>query len=211
MATSNGWPTSYLTGVASTNDDLHPAHDYVESVTKIPSSAFEKDLIAILLVAEGASEKNKLLFKYEDQTDDKEKGTLHLIIHMEFDPPNISDTDSARRTFRSFQSDTIAALTDPGYNFYGSNFEVQVDDVYFVGHTLAAPDVEKENHLKSFGVYFALRAITKPSVLLSYQTLSKCIGTAIRWEEQRVKYLTQEYNAMSACLQPTLHEHQGNK
>ncbi|UJR33890.1 hypothetical protein I4U23_021310 [Adineta vaga] len=164
---------------------------------------FEKDLIAILLVVESVHDKNKLLYKFEKVNVNKrepEPVSFHtyysIVIAKDFDPPSIKDEDPPRTTFRKFDDTTLSILTSS--NSYGTHVEVQVDDVVFVGHTLG---LENNSNLKSFAVFFVLRAIAKASVLLSYQEMSQRIGTVIRCEEQRVQYLTQEYNKLLAVLQ----------
>ncbi|CAF0798929.1 unnamed protein product [Adineta steineri] len=162
--------------------------DYVE---------FEKDLIAVLLVVQSVHDKNRLLYKYEQINTDKrepEPVSFHtyysIVIAKDFDPPSSKDEDAPRKTFRNFDDTTLSILTSP--NSYGTHVEVQVDDVVFVGHTLS---LENNTNLKSFA------AIAKPSVILSYQEMSKRIGTAIRCEEQRANYLNEEYAKLLAVLQ----------
>jgi hypothetical protein len=164
---------------------------------------FEKDLIAVLLVVESVHDKNKLLYKYEQINADKqrqESNSFHsdyaIVIAKDFEPPSVRDDDAPRTTFRNFDEKTLSILTSP--NSYGNHVEVQVDDVVFVGHTLG---LENNSNLKSFAIFFVLRAIAKASVILSYQEMSKRIGTAIRCEEQRTSYLNQEYAKLIGVLQ----------
>ncbi|CAF0725272.1 unnamed protein product [Rotaria sordida] len=164
---------------------------------------FEKDLIAILLVVESVHDKNKLLYKYEEIKTYKgihEPVTFYtpysIVIAKDFDPPSVKDDDASRRTFLNFDETTLSILTSP-YS-YGNHVEVQVDDVIFVGHTLG---LENNKNLKSFAIFFALRAIAKASVILSYQEMSKRIGTAIRCEEQRASYLNQQYAKLISVIQ----------
>jgi len=168
--------------------------DYIE---------FEKDLIAILLVVESVHDKNKLIFRYEQINTDEQHpepktffSPYAIVIAKDFDPPSVKDEDAPRTTYRNFDETTLSILTSP--NAYGTNVEVQVDDVVFVGHTLG---LENNNNLKSFAVFFVLRATTKASVIFSYQEMSKRIGTAIRCEEQRKSYLNLEYAKLSNVLQ----------
>ncbi|CAF2331655.1 unnamed protein product [Rotaria sp. Silwood2] len=164
---------------------------------------FEKDLIAVLLVVESVHDKNKLLYKYEEI---KTYKRIHepisfytpysIVIAKDFDPPSVKDDDASRRTFLNFDETTLSILTSP-YS-HGNHVEVQVDDVIFVGHTLG---LENNKNLKSFAIFFALRAIAKASVILSYQEMSKRIGTAIRCEEQRTSYLNQEYAKLISVIQ----------
>ncbi|CAF3339478.1 unnamed protein product [Rotaria sp. Silwood1] len=164
---------------------------------------FERDLIAVLLVVESVNDKNKLLYKYEEIRTYKriqEPVTFYtpysIVIAKDFDPPSVKDDDASRRTFLNFDETTLSILTSP-YS-YGNHVEAQVDDVIFVGHTLG---LENNKNLKSFAIFFALRAIAKASVILSYQEMSKRIGTAIRCEEQRASYLNQEYAKLISVIQ----------
>ncbi|CAF1268804.1 unnamed protein product [Adineta ricciae] len=177
---------------------------FIEKDKNMDRIAFEKDLIAILLVVESAHDKNKLLYKYEQANRnirEPEPVNFHtsysIVIAKDFDPPSAKDDDAPRTTFRNFDETTIAILTSP--NSYGTHVEVQVDDVIFVGHTLG---LEQSTDLKSFAVFFVLRAIAKASVIISYQEMSQRIGTAIRCEEQRVHYLKNEYDKLLTFIQP---------
>ncbi|CAF3326035.1 unnamed protein product [Rotaria socialis] len=163
----------------------------------------EKDLIAILLVVESAHDKSRVLYKYEEIKTYKqlqEPTSFYtpyaVVIAKDFDPPSVKEEDASRSTFLNFDDTTLAILTTP-YS-YGSHVEVQVDDVIFVGHTLL---LEGNPNLKSFAIFFALRAIAKASVILSYQDMSKRIGTAIRCEERRASYLNQEYLKLISVIQ----------
>ncbi|CAF2029168.1 unnamed protein product [Rotaria magnacalcarata] len=163
----------------------------------------EKDLIAILLVVESVHDKNRVLYKYEEiKTYQRSQESISfytpyaIVIAKDFDPPSVKEEDASRSTFLNFDETTLSILTTP-YS-YGNHVEVQVDDVTFVGHTLR---LEGNLNLKSFAIFFALRAIAKASVILSYQDMSKRIGTAIRCEEQRASYLNQEYLKLISIIQ----------
>jgi hypothetical protein len=49
--------------------------------------------------------------------------------------------------------------------------------------------------------FFNIKATATASIILSYQEMSKRIGTAIRCEEQRTSYLNQEYAKLISVLQ----------
>lgn len=137
---------------------------------------------------------------------------MHLEQPFESRRRNPLRSDETLIDWFSFDEKTLSILTSP--NSYDSHVEVQVDDVIFVGHTLA---LENNSNLKSFAIFFVLRvrssyhrlqrtrffiqAIAKTSFILSYQEMSKRIGTAIRCEEQRTSYLNQEYAKLISVIQ----------
>ncbi|XP_031838406.1 GATOR complex protein Nprl3 [Nomia melanderi] len=77
-------------------------------------------------------------------------------------------------------------------------FELKVNDVRFVGHpTLVSSRGLKEvNSSMLFNIVFALQAQASHSIVKCYYDLSKRLGIALRHEEKRCGFLTEEIKIM---------------
>lgn len=77
-------------------------------------------------------------------------------------------------------------------------FELKVNNIRFVGHpTLLSPRKMKEaNSSMLFNVVFALQAQANNSVVKCYYDLSKRLGIALKHEERRCDYLSNEIKLM---------------
>ncbi|KAG7202838.1 hypothetical protein KM043_009991 [Ampulex compressa] len=77
-------------------------------------------------------------------------------------------------------------------------FELKVNDVRFVGHpTLVSSRGLKEvNSSMLFNIVFALHAQASHSIVKCYYDLSKRLGIALRHEEKRCGFLTEEIKVM---------------
>lgn len=76
-------------------------------------------------------------------------------------------------------------------------FELKVNDVRFVGHpTLVPSHGMKEVNSMLFNIVFALQAQASHSIVKCYYDLSKRLGIALRHEEKRCGFLTEEIKIM---------------
>ncbi|XP_014609422.1 PREDICTED: nitrogen permease regulator 3-like protein isoform X3 [Polistes canadensis] len=77
-------------------------------------------------------------------------------------------------------------------------FELKVNDVRFVGHPTLIPQrgFKEVNSSMLFNVVFALQAQASHSVVKCYYDLSRRLGIALRHEEKRCGFLTDEIKIM---------------
>ncbi|XP_012216794.1 GATOR complex protein NPRL3 [Linepithema humile] len=77
-------------------------------------------------------------------------------------------------------------------------FELKVNDVRFVGHPTLVPSrgLKEVNSSMLFNIVFALQAQANHSIVKCYYDLSKRLGIALRHEEKRCGFLTDEIKIM---------------
>ncbi|XP_015439288.1 PREDICTED: nitrogen permease regulator 3-like protein [Dufourea novaeangliae] len=77
-------------------------------------------------------------------------------------------------------------------------FELKVNDVRFVGHPTLVPSrgLKEVNSSMLFNIVFALQAQASHSIVKCYYDLSKRLGIALRHEEKRCGFLTEEIKIM---------------
>ncbi|OAD58869.1 Nitrogen permease regulator 3-like protein [Eufriesea mexicana] len=77
-------------------------------------------------------------------------------------------------------------------------FELKVNDVRFVGHPTLVPShrMKEVNSSMLFNIVFALQAQASHSIVKCYYDLSRRLGIALRHEEKRCGFLTEEIKIM---------------
>ena len=77
-------------------------------------------------------------------------------------------------------------------------FELKVNDVRFVGHPTLIPSrgLKEVNSSMLFNIVFALQAQASHSIVKCYYDLSRRLGIALRHEEKRCGFLTEEIKIM---------------
>ncbi|XP_066598005.1 GATOR complex protein NPRL3 [Prorops nasuta] len=77
-------------------------------------------------------------------------------------------------------------------------FELKVNDVRFVGHPTLIPSrgLKEVNSSMLFNIVFALHAQASYSIVKCYYDLSKRLGLALRHEEKRCGFFTEEIKVM---------------
>jgi hypothetical protein len=81
-------------------------------------------------------------------------------------------------------------------------FELKVNDVRFVGHPTLLQLRNKQQDasgLMLINVVFALQALASHSVVTCYHDLSKRIGIALRYEEKRCGYVSEQTQTMTTA------------
>ncbi|XP_058789969.1 GATOR complex protein NPRL3 isoform X2 [Phymastichus coffea] len=83
-----------------------------------------------------------------------------------------------------------------------TKFELKVNEVRFVGHPTLLPSrgPKEVNSSMLFNVVFALQAQASHSVVRCYYDLSKRLGIALRHEEKRCGFLSEEIKTMVSTL-----------
>ncbi|XP_055856328.1 GATOR complex protein NPRL3 [Episyrphus balteatus] len=101
-----------------------------------------------------------------------------------------------------FTDEVLSTLFAVKSELCNQKFELKVNDVRFVSHPTLMQRKEfrksssTERHLILINIVFALHAQASFSIVKSYYQLSKKLGLALKMEEQRVGYLSEEISDM---------------
>ncbi|KYM78867.1 Nitrogen permease regulator 3-like protein [Atta colombica] len=162
--------------------------------------------LSIILV-KSDSKGDRLLFRYPHMTNHvrdlnqytKRKNpysltnTEDLLQSLPFPTSNISNGNLTGLT-----DEVLSTLFAVKPELCEQKFELKVNDVRFVGHpTLVLSRGLKEvNSSMLFNIVFALQAQASHSIVKCYYDLSKRLGIALRHEEKRCGFLTDEIKIM---------------
>ncbi|KAL6443473.1 hypothetical protein ACFW04_001568 [Cataglyphis niger] len=162
--------------------------------------------LSIILV-KSDSKGDRLLFRYPHMTNHvrdsgqcaKRKNpysltnTEDLLQSLPFPTSNISNGNLTGLT-----DEVLSTLFAVKPELCEQKFELKVNDVRFVGHpTLVLSRSLKEvNSSMLFNIVFALQAQASYSIVRCYYDLSKRLGIALRHEERRCGFLTDELKIM---------------
>jgi len=108
-------------------------------------------------------------------------------------------------TLAEFPSKVLSNMFAVHAKLCDRKFELKINDVRFVGHPISlkvkpgearnfARDIK--SNITMFQVVFALKAVAEYSTVEIFHDLSQQIGVAIKYEERRCGYLTQEANIL---------------
>ncbi|XP_020289168.1 nitrogen permease regulator 3-like protein isoform X2 [Pseudomyrmex gracilis] len=162
--------------------------------------------LSVILV-KSDSKGDRLLFRYPHMTDHiRESGqctkrktpyslinTEDLLQSLTFPTSNISNGNLTGLT-----DEVLSTLFAVKPELYEQKFELKINDVRFVGHPTKVPShASKEVHSPMLcNIVFALHAQASYSVVKCYYNLSKRLGIALRHEEKRCGFLTDELKIM---------------
>ncbi|XP_077302655.1 GATOR complex protein Nprl3 isoform X2 [Arctopsyche grandis] len=167
----------------------------------------EVNPLSIILV-KSDSKGDRLLFRYPYETDvandihDPNNGkrnpyALNIIEDLLQTPmPQTSNIHKGQLT--GFTDEVLSTLFAVKPELCHKKFELKVNDVRFVGHpTLFRAN--KDDGTSStilINIVFALQALASHSVVKCYYDLSKRLGKALRYEEKRRAFLSEEMKIM---------------
>lgn len=176
----------------------------------------EADPISVILV-KSDSKGDRLLFRYPYATDTRTESGQQ---NRKKNPYALSTTEDllqgpAPQTF-NIEKGNLTGLTDEVLSTLFAvkqelcerKFELKVNDVRFVGHpTLLQPGSRKNSPESKqtnpscvlINIVFALQAIANHSIVKCYYDLSKRLGVALRHEERRCSYVTEDVKRMIAA------------
>lgn len=119
--------------------------------------------------------------------------TEDLLLSMPFPISNISNGN-----LTGVADEVLSTLFAVKPELCEQKFELKVNDVRFVGHpTLVSSRGLKEiNSSMLFNIVFALQAQASHSIVKCYYDLSRRLGIALRHEEKRCGFLTEEIKVM---------------
>ena len=159
----------------------------------------EPNPLSIILV-KSDSKGDRLLFRYpyaadasnESGQQSRRRNPYSLTVTedlLQTPPPQTSNIYKGCLT--GFSDEVLSTLFAVKPELCERKFELKVNDVRFVGHpTLLSDSIILTN------IVFALHATASHSIVKCYYDLSKRLGVALRHEERRCRYLSQETKTM---------------
>ncbi|XP_015589803.1 GATOR complex protein NPRL3 isoform X2 [Cephus cinctus] len=162
--------------------------------------------LSIILV-KSDSKGDRMLFRYPHATNNvrdssqctRRKNPYSLTISedlLQSLPCPTSNISNGNLT--GFSDEVLSTLFAVKPELCESKFELKVNNVRFVGHPTLLPSrgLKEVNPSKLFNVVFALPAQASHSVVKCYYDLSKRLGIALRHEEKRCGFLSEEIKIM---------------
>ncbi|XP_050344100.1 GATOR complex protein NPRL3 isoform X1 [Nymphalis io] len=158
------------------------------------------------------SKGDRLLFRYPYTIENKDESK-----QKKFGRHNPYAINSAEDLLQNSQSQTsnickgqLSGFTDEMLStlfavkaeLCNRKFELKVNDVRFVGHPTLLPYRTNKDDTAAMiliNIVFALQASASHSIVKCYYDLSKRLGKALRHEEKRCSYLTEEMKIMLAA------------
>lgn len=131
---------------------------------------------------------------------------------LQTQPAQTSNIQQGRLT--GFTDEVLSTLFAVKPELCERKFELKVNDVRFVGHPIQLPATSQSrsslggasgskpdtpSHTTLINMVFALHATASHSIVKCYYDLSKRLGVALRHEEKRCSYVTQETKIMIAA------------
>ncbi|XP_044742248.1 GATOR complex protein NPRL3 [Chrysoperla carnea] len=169
----------------------------------------EVNPLSIILV-KSDSKGDRLLFRYPYRTTenteplDRKRRNPYALTNTEdllqSPPPPISNIYKGNY-LTGFSDEVLSTLFAVKPELCNRKFELKVNDVRFVGHpTLLTPsndtDTKRQDGLL-IHIVFALRALASHSIVKCYYELSKLLGTALKHEEHRCGYVSDQNRLMA--------------
>ncbi|XP_011257640.1 GATOR complex protein NPRL3 isoform X2 [Camponotus floridanus] len=162
--------------------------------------------LSIILV-KSDSKGDRLLFRYPHMTNHVRDSSQYTKRKNPYSLTNMEDLlQSLPFPTSNINNGNLTGLTDEVLStlfavkpeLCEQKFELKVNDVRFVGHpTLVLSRGLKEvNSSMLFNIVFALQAQASHSIVRCYYDLSKRLGIALRHEERRCGFLTDEIKIM---------------
>ncbi len=167
-----------------------------------------------ILLVKSDSKGHRLLFRYpfinsKDRNANKKyvRNSPYSLQIMEDTLYNCCIVSNAEEGLNEFTDELLSTLFAVKSKFCEHKFELKVNNIRFVGHPACIEQYSKSNaHSRAEGpssilihIVFALRASADYSVVKSYYELSKRLGIAIRHEEKRCGYFSEEMKLMMAA------------
>ncbi|XP_039286366.1 GATOR complex protein NPRL3 isoform X1 [Nilaparvata lugens] len=177
----------------------------------------EANPLSVFLV-KSDSKGDRLLFRYpyvgdsriEQNQQNRKKNPYALSVAEDLllsPPPQSFNIEKGQLI--GFTDEVLSTLFAVKQELCDNKFELKVNDVRFVGHpTLLqtsnrskfSPESKQNNpSILLIHIVFALQAVASHSIVKCYYDLSKRLGVALRHEERRCGYVTQEMKTMIAA------------
>ncbi|RVE45185.1 hypothetical protein evm_010157 [Chilo suppressalis] len=158
------------------------------------------------------SKGDRLLFRYPYTTESKDENTqkkcgrhnpyaINCIEDL-LQNPQSQTSNIYQGQLSGFTDEMLSTLFAVKAELCNRKFELKVNDVRFVGHPTLLPYRTNKDDTAAMiliNIVFALRASASHSIVKCYYDLSKRLGKALRHEEKRCSYLTEEMKIMLAA------------
>ncbi|KAJ8719690.1 hypothetical protein PYW08_011865 [Mythimna loreyi] len=158
------------------------------------------------------SKGDRLLFRYPYTTENKDESKQkkygrqnpYAINSTEdlLQNPQSQTSNICKGQLSGFTDEMLSTLFAVKAELCNRKFELKVNDVRFVGHPTLLPYRTNKDDTATMiliNIVFALQASASHSVVKCYYDLSKRLGKALRHEEKRCSYLTEEMKIMLAA------------
>uniref|UniRef100_A0A1E1WLF4 GATOR complex protein NPRL3 n=1 Tax=Pectinophora gossypiella TaxID=13191 RepID=A0A1E1WLF4_PECGO len=160
------------------------------------------------------SKGDRLLFRYPYTTENKDESKQKKCGRQNPYAINSSQTEDLLQNPQSqtsnickgqlsgFTDEMLSTLFAVKAELCNQKFELKVNDVRFVGHPTLLPyrtNKDDNTAMILINIVFALQASASHSIVKCYYDLSKRLGKALRHEEKRCSYLTEEMKIMLAA------------
>ncbi|XP_038212660.1 GATOR complex protein NPRL3 [Zerene cesonia] len=152
------------------------------------------------------SKGDRLLFRYPYTTENKDESKQkkcgrhnpYAINSTEdlLQNPQSQTSNICKGQLSGFTDEMLSTLFAVKAELCNRKFELKVNDVRFVGHPTLLHDTAA---MILINIVFALQASASHSIVKCYYDLSKRLGKALRHEEKRCSYLTEEMKIMLAA------------
>ncbi|XP_023946989.1 GATOR complex protein NPRL3 [Bicyclus anynana] len=158
------------------------------------------------------SKGDRLLFRYPYTSENKDESKQKKF--GQHNPYAISSTEDLLQNSQTqtsnickgqlsgFTDEMLSTLFAVKAELCNRKFELKVNDVRFVGHPTLLPYRTNKDDTAAMiliNIVFALQASASHSIVKCYYDLSKRLGKALRHEEKRCSYLTEEMKIMLAA------------
>ncbi|XP_068629292.1 GATOR complex protein NPRL3 [Battus philenor] len=158
------------------------------------------------------SKGDRLLFRYPYTSENKDESTEKK--YGRHNPyatnctedllqnPQSQTSNICHGQLSGFTDEMLSTLFAVKAELCNRKFELKVNDVRFVGHPTLLPYRTNKDDTAAMiliNIVFALQASASHSIVKCYYDLSKRLGKALRHEEKRCSYLTEEMKIMLAA------------
>ncbi|XP_041981161.1 GATOR complex protein NPRL3 [Aricia agestis] len=158
------------------------------------------------------SKGDRLLFRYPYASENKDESTQKKC--GRHNPYAVTSTEDLLQNSQAqtsnickgqlsgFTDEMLSTLFAVKAELCNRKFELKVNDVRFVGHPTLLPYRTNKDDTAAMiliNIVFALQASASHSIVKCYYDLSKRLGKALRHEEKRCSYLTEEMKIMLAA------------
>ncbi|CAH0555277.1 unnamed protein product [Brassicogethes aeneus] len=173
----------------------------------------EVNPLSIILV-KSDSKGDRLLFRYPFQTQEnnepsstKRKNPYTLpIVEDLLQSLSQSSSNMNKGNLAGFTDEVLSSLFAVKAELSNRKFELKVNDVRFVGHPTLLPLRKKKEQpqqddsgIMLINIVFALQALASHSVVKCYHDLSKRMGIALKHEEKRCGYISDQTQTMTSA------------
>uniref|UniRef100_A0A1B6E1R3 GATOR complex protein NPRL3 n=1 Tax=Clastoptera arizonana TaxID=38151 RepID=A0A1B6E1R3_9HEMI len=175
----------------------------------------EADPISVILV-KSDSKGDRLLFRYPYATDIRTESSQQIRNKNPYALYTTEDLQGLTPQTFNIQKGNLTGLSDEVLSTLFAvkqelcerKFELKVNDIRFVGHPTLLQSGPRKNSPESkqtnpscvlINIVFALQAVANHSIVKCYYDLSKRLGVALRHEERRCNYVSEDVKIMIAA------------